>query len=184
MLRLSVWLVLPAGVTGTHPSLTRVLVGYRRKMAQALVRGRFPAHADGYVEPHSDAHVSYLEHRLSAQRYLKWADSVSVQIIVGWYHWTAAGRIFDGAREVPADSQGPLSADYHHRPQRAAYQNLETTKVVAAISRSTRIPADHLVQPITSGPNKQRGHLGPSPGRHPPHHVVLSGILSIILRAR
>jgi KilA-N domain len=36
-------------------------------------------------------------------------------------------------------------------------QNLETTEFVAALSRSTGIPADRLVQPITSGSNEQRG---------------------------
>jgi hypothetical protein len=51
--------------TGTYPSLTRALSGHRRKTAQTLARDRSSADEDGDVEPHPDAHVGCLEHRLS-----------------------------------------------------------------------------------------------------------------------
>jgi hypothetical protein len=63
--RVSVWLVLTAGVAGTSPALTRALSGHRRKTVQTLAQGRSPADEDRDVEPHPDAHVGCLGHRLS-----------------------------------------------------------------------------------------------------------------------
>ena len=111
---------------GTYPSLTRALRGPRRKTAQALARGRFPAHEDGDVEPHPDARVEYPPshpHHCGCMSPFPWCLTLSYRLFRIESCYTSSTMKHD-QEGGPSDARGPAhleaqpDARFHCGPDR------------------------------------------------------------------